>query len=282
MVKNPLTHFDGLSETYQHAKSSSIKKKSRQNDKVNEYSGWTVPSSNYTLERIDVTLLTPSDFYTQYIATRRPVILSGLQTTPEFASLFTKWSNMYLEQKMGKERIVKIETRTQAKEAFGQGVQIEMTFGEFIKLMEKKDVHHYMTTQELGIHEETGMPEMMAASVAALSCDFPLRPKLMGNLLPQNINLWMGMAAKEGASSGLHHDYHDNLYLLLRGKKTFRVYSPADTEKMLTRGVLEKVHSNGRINYVGESTTATGADVQEEAKCRAAAAQQAAEQEVGK
>ena len=31
-----------------------------------------------------------------------------------------------------------------------------------------------------------------------------------------------GLKAGASSSSGLHHDYHDNLYLLLRGRKRFR------------------------------------------------------------
>ena len=57
-----------------------------------------------------------------------------------------------------------------------------------------------------------------------LQHDFPLKPKIIGNLIPQNINLWMGNSTStstttEGTSSGLHHDYHDNLYIVLKGKK---------------------------------------------------------------
>lgn len=63
----------------------------------------------------------------------------------------------------------------------------------------------------------------MSAPLDKLKGDFPLRPALAGALIPQNVNLWMGHSKKgAGSSSGLHHDFHDNLYLLLRGKKTFR------------------------------------------------------------
>lgn len=35
-------------------------------------------------------------------------------------------------------------------------------------------------------------------------------------------NVWIGSSA-DGSSSGLHHDFHDNLYSLLRGRKRFRL-----------------------------------------------------------
>ena len=74
-----------------------------------------------------------------------------------------------------------------------------------------------------------------------------------------NYNLWMGNSA-QGSSSGLHHDYHDNLYVLLSGRKRFRLYSPADTQHMYLRGDVTLVHENGRICYAGAVTLADGTD----------------------
>ncbi len=50
-----------------------------------------------------------------------------------------------------------------------------------------------------------------------------------------------------GSSTGLHHDYHDNLYILLRGKKRFRLYPPSLAGRMYVHGELCLVHPNGRI-----------------------------------
>ena len=52
-----------------------------------------------------------------------------------------------------------------------------------------------------------------------------------------------------GSSSGLHHDFHDNLYVLIHGRKSFRLFSPGDADKMHTLGPIELVHPNGRICY---------------------------------
>lgn len=55
-----------------------------------------------------------------------------------------------------------------------------------------------------------------------------------------------------GASSGLHHDFHDNLYILLRGRKRFQLWSPDCALQMHTHGDISKVHPNGRIVYCGQ------------------------------
>lgn len=65
-------------------------------------------------------------------------------------------------------------------------------------------------------------------------------------------------ASNQGSSSGLHHDFHDNFYLLLRGRKRFRLYSPDCAPNMYTHGDIERVFSNGVISYVGNETRSDG------------------------
>ena len=48
------------------------------------------------------------------------------------------------------------------------------------------------------------------------------------------------------------------MYVLLRGKKRFRLFSPADASKLQTHGAIACVHSNGRICYENEMTHADG------------------------
>jgi hypothetical protein len=69
-------------------------------------------------------------------------------------------------------------------------------------------------------------------------------------LVPANVNLWLGFA-RSGASSGLHHDFHDNLYVLLAGEKEFLLVNPSFAERMYTYGEIVRVHPNGIINYAG-------------------------------
>ena len=55
-----------------------------------------------------------------------------------------------------------------------------------------------------------------------------------------------------GTSSGLHHDYHDNLYIVLRGSKQFSLFPANDATQMYTHGTIKRLHSNGRIVYEGQ------------------------------
>ncbi len=251
-------------------------------EKINTYSGWTVPSHKFTIPSITLCrdkdgklTLSPQQFYKEYISARKPIVIRGWKSLSDLDQL-QKWSsNEYLIQKAGKERIM-VEKRCASTDTFGQGNEVPMTFQSFLDLVADGNDMHYLTTQDVEANED-GRPDLMAPFMKALKDDFPLRPNLMGNLIPQNINMWMGNN-KNGASSGLHHDYHDNLYLVLRGKKRFRLFSPDDAEYMYCRGDLVKVHPNGRINYREEVTTAYGADLKSDAAAKAARAKDEAEQ----
>lgn len=257
-------------------------------DFVNLYKGWTVPCRNYIITTISINNLTPAKFFKEYIANRRPVVITGI---PDDLKILSKWTNEYLLQRAEEEK-VQVEKRGSKSDSYGKGNEEPMSFGDFVKLVEAGDAFHYLTSQSV-LSNEDGRPEILSNIMKKLmakkeSCaadknvrkdllfDPPLTPNLVKNLIPSNINLWMGNN-QEGTSSGLHHDYHDNLYIVLRGTKRFRLYSPEDTENMYVRGELAKVHENGRINYKGELTTAYGADLKSDAAASAAKAKDEAE-----
>jgi hypothetical protein len=227
------------------------------------------------------------------------------------------------------------ELATKAEETttttFGNGNEISITFHNFLNILQSGSTNHYLTTQDVQCNAD-GRPELMSEFMKCLKHDITLQPMIMGGLILQNVNLWMGNTAPaaadcgdggsgsgsggssddnaataaasdstkgdatyhdnnnnkgkgtsnnhmaKGISSGLHHDYHDNLYIVLKGTKRFRLYSPHDTERMYTRGKLLKVHPNGRINYVGEETTAYGSDIKSDLAAKASRRKERAEQ----
>lgn len=114
----------------------------------------------------------------------------------------------------------------------------------------------------------------------ATTTTLPTNPPLIPNLIPQQINIWMGKTSNistnsktstmnatstdstdqpietldrsipnNGTSSGLHHDHADNLYILVQGRKRFTIFSPADALKLFTVGKIHRVFSNGVIDY---------------------------------
>jgi len=193
---------------------------------------------------------TPEHFWTEFVSKRLPAKFDSMIEDTEWKG--QKWSNAYLRAKC--KETVRVEMREQGVRGFGRGNETTMAFSEFIRRLEDDgDFQYYLTTQEL-THDEEGRPSLTSAPVQQLEGDFPWRPKIMGNLVLQNANLWFGSSSVP-TSSGLHHDFHDNLYILLRGRKTITLYAPTDCARMYTHGTVRLVYPNGRINYEGEPVT---------------------------
>jgi hypothetical protein len=271
----------------------------------NEYNGFLVPNEEYQVPDISIgssSEIDPLRFYKEYISQRRPVVIQNLfrnndvadcgpvhvNSMFKLASELVKLQNLeHLRNQAGDENI-KVEKRTSTSDSYGKGTEVEMTFSQFLNEMEHNNENstsemYYLTTQDVDCSSD-GRPHLMSPFVRRIfqtvekeasatkdvvnedikDMTLPLQPELMGNLIPQNINIWMGKS-NSGSSSGLHHDYHDNLYIVLKGRKRFRLFSPKDIDKMYTRGRVHgpfHVHPNGRINYFHEPTTAYGADLQ--------------------
>lgn len=276
---------------------------SQSDESRNEYKGFLVPNKEFQVPEITTSNSNPIDpirFYKEYICQRRPVVIKGLLNSNDVSdsnsadinsmikltSELIKLQNLeHLRNQAGDEKM-KVEKRSLTSESYGKGIEVEMTFSQFLNEMGQdkegsSSELYYLTTQDVDSSSD-GRPHLMSplvrrifqrqAKVASMKISkedikditIPLQPELMGNLIPQNINIWMGKS-KSGSSSGLHHDYHDNLYIVVKGQKRFRLFSPKDIDKMYTRGRLHgpfHVHPNGRINYFNEPTTAYGADLQ--------------------
>eukprot|EP00051_Salpingoeca_urceolata_P015299 m.197722 g.197722 ORF g.197722 m.197722 type:complete len:474 (+) comp18354_c0_seq2:200-1621(+) len=247
--------------------------------KGNRYKGFAVPRAGWEPEVIDAKDVTPRQFFERYVATRTPVVLNGFEGLGDvFAGGAAHWADNHcaaLREAVSPHTTVAVEVRSAAKDGrvvadegaettrFGEGRQVRMPFTEMLEAAVAGDCSRYMTTQACE-EDDRGQPAVCGPPLAELhkaGGHFDLRPPLAGNLLPSNCNLWLG-AAKHFATSGLHHDFHDNIYVLLSGRKRFLLFSPADAERMYVTGPLARVHENGRINYEEALTRADGADLQ--------------------
>lgn len=199
--------------------------------------------------------ISPQDFYERFVSTRTPALIKGHITDQEWQA--NKWTLEYLTVVAGESQI-QIERKTNG--TFGNGIHETMTTHQFLSHLQNGDETYYLTTQELSYTTED-KPELVSEPIKSLLHDIPTRPHLLGNLIPQNVNLWMGLTRGE-STSGLHHDYHDNLYILLHGSKRFRLFPPQEIYNLYTYGVPDIVYSSGRVNYRGQlPTTSDGSSL---------------------
>jgi hypothetical protein len=65
-----------------------------------------------------------------------------------------------------------------------------------------------------------------------------------------------------------HHDFHDNLYCLLRGRKRFVLYPPTEIKHLYPYGKLNALHTNGLISYADGPVRSDGLPVRVALKAR--------------
>ena len=118
----------------------------------------------------------------------------------------------YLSEKAG-HVTVQVEPIHPESKQFGTDVErVEMAFSAFLDGLKQEDGEwRYLTTQyssnpEGGLDDDGEVKEEEITTYPpptnALRDDFPSAPKIAGNLVLQQVNLWIGRS-KNGASSGL-------------------------------------------------------------------------------
>lgn len=81
--------------------------------------------------------------------------------------------------------------------------RVEMPFSKFLaSLKEEGGENYYLTTQYAAEDESDERIVSYPPPTNALKDEFPSAPGLTGNLVLQQVNLWVGKS-KNGASSGL-------------------------------------------------------------------------------
>ena len=186
-------------------------------------------SFEMTVKTVD-SAISPGEFFAKYVQTRTPVVLKGLIQDEGFqvprwvrvppyvfrfrnsSSCLEKTDLEYLSKKAG-HVTVQVESIHPESKQFGTDVErVEMKFSDFLDGLKQEDGEwRYLTTQysadSEGELDDDG--EEMGGGITtyppptnALKGDFPSAPKIAGNLVLQQANLWIGRS-KNGASSGL-------------------------------------------------------------------------------
>ena len=214
-----------------------------------EYKGFHPESDGWQPERIDPSEIDPKDFFARFIATRTPCILTSFPVSTK------EWLDLDWIGKKNGEIIVTVEVSEEGQFGTAMKERVKMTFDEFKSKL--PTTHYYLTTQYKPQEEEEEEGYSIQDGISPpLNKDIPTTCPLFGNLTPHLVNLWVGATGKENSKtcSGLHHDAHDNFYMLKQGRKQFILFSPRDVQSMYLNGQVKRVHSNGLIEYSNSSS----------------------------
>jgi hypothetical protein len=206
---------------------------------------------------LDISKMTAQEFFDRVISKRRPAVLQNCALdilTPLWQKPLQEEEDHFcsrrnLERYAG-QTIVDIDVKTE-KLGFGYGNLQKMTFADFCKQTTNCS-DHYLTTQPIAVDEEDRpyiMSQPLLDYYRTTKIPFPKHiPFMPVDMQLMNINLWIGRTSTP-TSSRFHHDFHDNVYFLLKGSKKFRLASFQYAKKLPTNGTLAKIYPNGRIVY---------------------------------
>ena len=231
-----------------------------------EYKGFYAMSAGASVSSLSYMPGTEA-FFEDFILARKPCrIRLKTNTIPSELRWSTDmWSPEYLLDKVGADTMVAVETgvkrsRDGSKASFGSpstmGNYQMLSWSKFLELMRQTD-NIYLNLQDRARDSEEEIQERaLGIPLSLLTDDFSVPPLALSMPL-QKINMWIGNASacKNGTQSRLHFDDYDNFYVVLRGKKHFRLYAPNDTPLLYPYGNVVVIHKNGQISLrdpVGE------------------------------
>jgi Cupin-like domain len=179
-------------------------------------------------------------FYSDYYVPRRPVIITTESLT-QLGWNTQLWNNEYFLYKAGSQQ-VQVLTRNDKSNFSPDSVRyIQMPFHQFVSRVMANpigDTNLYLSLQN---------DRVIDPPLLQLIGDFNI-PVYFKDLLLRSINMWMGNCASS-ITTPLHHDFNDNLYVVVDGRKHFILFPPEQAPNLYPQGDLLEVVANGLINY---------------------------------
>jgi len=180
------------------------------------------------------------EFYRDYYLTRTPVIIST-QTLDQLGWQTGRWTNEYLLYKAGAQEVLVLRRDDASDFAPDHTRYTPMRFHEFMtRVMMRPQGDHdlYLNLQ----HDKVMEPPLLQ-----LLGDFNV-PVYFKDLALRCVNLWMGNS-ESSITTPLHHDFNDNLYVVVEGRKHFTLFPPEQAPNLYPQGKLLEVGANGYIRY---------------------------------
>lgn len=189
-------------------------------------------------------------FHQQYVADRKPCIITSL---PEDLSCLAQCTDLAFLRRHAGEAPIAVEPISNKGTYGTAATKRNMSMSEFLDLLQS-DEKVYLTTQYSEEEDFAVLNEPLSTLHHELK--FPIMPELAGHLVPAKINIWLGASAM-GTTSGLHHDFHDNFYILLSGQKRFRIFKPTyqACKKLKINGRPHEIFKNGLISHNGSMSS---------------------------
>ena len=195
-----------------------------------------------TITRLDYPLPIEK-FYADFFTLRRPLIIKT-RVLAELGWRTHLWSNDYLRYKAGSQEVL-VQRRYHDRVFLPENSSYTpMTFRDFLsEVMENPqgDDDKYLNLQHLHKNMVIEPPALQLVG------DFSI-PMYFKDLALRCINIWMGNS-RTSTVTPLHHDFNDNLYVVVEGRKHFTLFPPEQAPNLYLRGEVTEIGRNGIIQY---------------------------------
>jgi mannose-6-phosphate isomerase-like protein (cupin superfamily) len=191
-----------------------------------------------SVERVDFPI-NLEDFYFRFYTRRQPAVIRT-QSLQQLGWRTHLWTNDYLAYKAGAHEVL-VQKRGGGEYSAESSAYVPMQFADFLRQVMGRpggDERTYLNLQTDNVLE----PPLLQ-----LLGDFSI-PHLFKDLTLRCVNLWMGNSDRTIVTP-LHHDFNDNLYVVVEGKKRFTLFPPEQAANLYPRGQLQGVEPNGIIRY---------------------------------
>jgi mannose-6-phosphate isomerase-like protein (cupin superfamily) len=182
----------------------------------------------------------PLFFLRHYVAREPAVIRIGDWSRLDWKT--SRWSNEYLVRKAGNHDVRVLVRRTVGgRHDLESTDYVTMMFRDFVRDVLARPTGndaYYLNLQ----HDRVLDPPLLQ-----LLGDFTIPPYFQDVRL-RCVVAWMGRSPVPIVTP-LHHDFEDNLYAVVEGRKRFLLYPPSAARSLYTRGEIVAIEPHGRIVY---------------------------------
>jgi len=158
---------------------------------TNDYAGYQPPAGVSQLSDRISPDVAPEEFFSEYVMKRRPAVFAGSLTDEQWKG--NQWTLPYLFRKAGSATVT-VEDRTAAADG-GCGVGstfLEMHYREFVSTLIAGETRLQLTNGDIqcsmsDLRDRNGFLSTVLQPLQTLAEDFPLRPVVLGNLIPHQV-----------------------------------------------------------------------------------------------
>jgi mannose-6-phosphate isomerase-like protein (cupin superfamily) len=178
--------------------------------------------------------------FLRHYVDREPLIIQ----VPDLAVLgwqTHRWTNDYLSYKGGAHEVRVLQQPRAGLFTAESASYVAMPFRHFIREVmapPEGNPGYYLNLQT---------DRLIEPPLLQLIGDFSI-PDYFKDFMMRCIVLWMGNSPSPIVTV-LHHDFNDNLYVVVEGRKQFTLFPPTEAHHLYPRGVIRRIAETGLIEY---------------------------------